>query len=167
MVFDSIFRTGEKTRWKDIPGYEGRYRVSNKGDVWSVKGRFALGVIRGRYVNLSRSGEMERVKIAYLVARAFVNNSEKRPYVIHLNGDRSDHRASNLAWSEKSEEDGRGRRSQSGSRKVVCYSEDGGFVGKFSSLGEAADAMRVSKQGIVRVCNGKGKRCGGYIWRYE
>jgi len=27
--------------------------------------------------------------------------------------------------------------------------------------------MGIAKQGIMRVCNGKGKRCGGYIWRYE
>lgn len=167
MMYDSIFRVPEKRRWKDIPGYEGKYRVSNLGEVLSVKGRFCLELVRGMSVNLCKEGRVEMFKVAYLVARAFVKNPEMRPYVIHLNGDRKDHRASNLAWSEQSEEDGRGRRRQRGSRKVLCYSESGELVGAFASLGEAAERMSVTKQGIMRVCSGRGKRCGGYIWRYE
>ena len=165
--FDSIFRTQEKRRWEPVPGYEGSYRVSNLGEVYSVRGKCYLEIVRGRYVNLSKQGRIERLKIAYLVARAFMKNPELRPYVIHLNGDRTDHRASNLAWSEESEEDARGRRKQKGTRSVLCYSEDGELLGKYESVGSAASAMGVARQGIMRVCNGKGKRCGGYIWRYE
>ena len=126
-----------------------------------------MELVRGKWVNLSERGKVERYKIAYVVARVFLPNPEMRPYVIHVNGDRTDHRASNLAWSEKSEEDERGRRIQKGSRKVLCYSEAGELLGKYESVGSAALAMGVAKQGIMRVCNGKGKRCGGYIWRYE
>lgn len=167
MMYDSIFRVQEKRRWKDVPGYEGLYRVSNLGEVLSVHGGFCLEVVRGTHVNLCKGGKVERVKVAYLVARAFVKNPEMRPYVIHVNGDRKDHRASNLEWSEESEEDTRGRRRQKNARCVLCYSEAGEFVGKFASLGEAAEKMGVSKQGVLRVCSGRGKRCGGYIWRYE
>lgn len=165
--FDSIFRTQEKRKWEPVPGYEGLYRVSNLGEVYSVHGGYCLEVVRDRYVNLSKHGRIERLKIAYMVARTFVKNPEMRPYVVHMNGDRKDHRASNLAWSEQSEEDARGRRVQKNSRKVICYTEEGELVGKYMSAGEAAEKMGVSKQGVLRVCNGKGKRCGGYIWRYE
>lgn len=167
MTFDSIFRTEVKRIWKWIPGYEKLYKVSNLGEVYSQRGACELELVRGRYVNLSNAGRVERYKVAYVVARVFVKNPELRPYVIHLNGDRTDHRASNLAWSEKSEEDERGRRKQKGTRSVLCYSEDGELLGKYESVGSAASAMGVARQGIMRVCNGKGKRCGGYIWRYE
>lgn len=167
MMFDSIFRTEVKRIWKWIPGYEKLYKVSNLGEVYSQRGACELELVRGKWVNLSNAGRVERCKVAYLVARAFVKNPEFRPYVIHLNGDRTDHRASNLAWSEESEEDARGRRRQRGSRKVLCYSEDGELLGKYESVGSAASAMGVARQGIMRVCDGKGKRCGGYIWRYE
>ena len=165
--FDSIFRTEVKREWKWIPGHELFYKVSNLGEVYSTYSKCQLEPVRGKWVNLCGYGRVERYKIAYLVARAFVPNPELRPYVIHLNGDRTDHRASNLAWSEESEEDARGRRVQKFSRKVLCYSEDGELLGKYESVGSAASAMGVARQGIMRVCNGKGKRCGGYIWRYE
>jgi hypothetical protein len=164
---DSVFRTEVKRVWRDVIGYEGIYKVSNLGEVYSVRSKGLLECVRGKYVNLSRDGRAERLKVAYLVARLFIRNEELRPYVIHLNGDRSDNRASNLAWSEVSEEDSRGRREQKCSRAVLCYSEDGEFVGRYVSIGDAAIKVGVSKQGILRVCQGKGRRCGGYIWRYE
>lgn len=167
MLGDSVFRSPAKPKWSDVPGYEGLYKVSDQGEVKSLRSGCMVAVIRGQYVNLSREGKMEKVKMCYLVARAFVRNEEMRPYVVHVNGDRRDHRAENLVWSEKPDEIVRGRRAGRSRRAVVCYSESGELVGRWGSLTEAAEAVGVARQGIMRVCNGKGKRCGGYIWRYE
>lgn len=164
---DAIFRSPAKAKWRDVPGYEGLYKVSDQGEVKSLRSGCLVAVIRGQYVNLSREGKMEKVKVAYVVAREFVRNPEMRPYVVHVNGDRRDHRAENLEWSEQPEDIVRGRNAGRGSRAVVCYSESGEFVGKWRSLTEAAEAVGVARQGIMRVCSGKGRRCGGYIWRYE
>lgn len=166
-MMDAIFRSPAKPKWSDVPGYEGLYKVSDQGEVKSLRSGCVVSVIRGQYVNLSREGKMEKVKVAYVVARAFVRNEAMRPYVVHRNGDRTDHRAENLEWSEKPEDIVRGRRAGRGRRAVVCYSESGDMVGRWSSIDEGARVMGVSRQGIMRVCNGKGKRCGGYIWRYE
>ena len=165
--WDSIFRSPVKAKWKDIPGYEKLYKVSDQGEVKSMRNKCLVAVLRGQYVNLSKNGKMEKVKICYAVARAFIRNEAMRPYVIHINGDKSDNRACNLAWSEKPEEVIRGRMCGKDSRSVICYSEEGELIGKFSSMSEGARKMGVSRQGIMRVCSGKGKRCGGYIWRYE
>ena len=162
-----MFRSPAKPKWSDVPGYEGLYKVSDQGEVKSLRSGCMVAVIRGQYVNLSREGKMEKVKMCYLVARAFVRNEEMRPYVVHVNGDRRDHRAENLVWSEKPDEIVRGRRAGRSRRAVVCYSESGELVGRWGSLTEAAEAVGVARQGIMRVCNGKGRRCGGYIWRYE
>ena len=166
-AIDSIFRSPVKPKWRDIPGYEGLYKVSDQGEVKSLRSGCLVSVIRGQYVNLSKGGRMEKVKMCYLVARAFVRNEAMRPYVVHRNGDRTDHRAENLEWSEKPEDIVRGRRAGRGRRSVVCYSESGELVGRWSSIDEGARVMGVARQGIMRVCNGKGRRCGGYIWRYE
>lgn len=167
MLGDSVFRSPAKPKWSDVPGYEGLYKVSDQGEVKSLRSGCLVAVIRGQYVNLSKGGRMEKVKMCYLVARSFVRNEQMRPYVVHVNGDRRDHRAENLVWSEKPDEIVRGRRAGRSRRAVVCYSESGELVGRWGSLTEAAEAVGVARQGIMRVCNGKGKRCGGYIWRYE
>ena len=164
---DAIFRSPAKPKWSDVPGYEGLYKVSDQGEVKSLRSGCLVSVIRGQYVNLSKGGRMEKVKMCYLVARAFVRNEEMRPYVVHVNGDRTDHRAENLVWSEKPEDIVRGRRAGRGRRSVVCYLESGELVGRWDSIDKGARVMGVARQGIMRVCNGKGKRCGGYIWRYE
>lgn len=167
MLGDSVFRSPAKPKWSDVPGYEGLYKVSDQGEVKSLRSGCVVSVIRGQYVNLSKGGRMEKVKVCYLVARAFVRNEAMRPYVMHVNGDRRDHRAENLVWSEKPEEIARGRRAGRDSRGVVCYSADGELIGRWGSIAEGARVMGVDRQGIMRVCNGKGRRCGGYIWRYE
>lgn len=164
---DAIFRSPVKAKWRDVPGYEGLYKVSDQGEVKSLRSGCLVAVIRGQYVNLSKGGRMEKLKVSYVVARVFVANPEMRPYVIHVNGDRRDHRAENLIWSEKPDEIVRGRRAGRSRRAVVCYSESGELVGRWGSLTEAAEAVGVARQGIMRVCSGKGRRCGGYIWRYE
>ena len=166
-MMDAIFRSPAKPKWSDVPGYEGLYKVSDQGEVKSLRSGCVVAVIRGQYVNLSKGGRMEKVKVAYVVARAFVRNEAMRPYVVHRNGDRTDHRAENLKWSEKPEDIVRGRRAGRGRRAVVCYSESGELVGRWGSLTEASEAMGLARQGIMRVCVGKGRRCGGYIWRYE
>lgn len=166
-MYDSVFRSPVKAKWRDVPGYEGLYKVSDQGEVKSLRNGCAVAVIRGQYVNLSREGRMEKVKVSYVVARAFVRNEAMRPYVVHRNGDRRDHRASNLEWSEQPEDIARGRRAGRGRRAVVCYSESGELVSRWDSIDAGARAMGVSRQGIMRVCSGKGRRCGGYIWRYE
>ena len=166
-MYDSVFRSPVKAKWRDVPGYEGLYKVSDQGEVKSLRNGCAVAVIRGQYVNLSKEGRMEKVKVSYVVARAFVRNEAMRPHVVHRNGDRRDHRAENLVWSEQPEDIARGRSAGRRSRKVLCYSESGEFVGRWDSIEAGAKAMGVNRQGIMRVCSGKGRRCGGYIWRYE
>lgn len=157
-----IYRTPE--RWAEVEGYRGVYRVSDQGRVASE--RCELAVVDGRYVYLSNKGVVTRMKVSYLVARAFKPNAEGRPYVVHLNGDSKDNRAVNLEWSESKEKNVSVLFGTYGSKSVLQYGTDGYFVGKFRSLSEAEEKTGVSRQCISRVACGRGKTAGGYVWRY-
>lgn len=113
----------DKEEWRDIPGYEGLYQVSNLGNVRSmsrVQRNKKLGTTyfrqqRGRqrilrknkrlgyiYVDLwNISGRTHRVH--RLVAKAFLTPDKSRPDVNHKNGDKTDNRLENLEWCTKSE----------------------------------------------------------------
>ena len=137
---------------------DGKYSVSDDGVVWS--GEFPLEAIGGVGVNLHG----KRVKIAYLVARAFVPNGECRQYVRHKNGDVRDNRAANLEWCDEKEERRRGRKPAV--RWCAAWDLDGEKVGVWPSASDAARGMGVPVRSVRDACNGKQKTAGGLLWRW-
>ena len=147
---------------KKVRGFGGKYEVDEDGNVWS-RG-FRLAKVRGRYVTLSGVTEGHcQVLVSYLVARAFVPNTEGRPFVVHKDGDRTNDRAANLSWSEVKE--GRKGRKQDG-RRVWVYRRDGQYVGRWDSLGAACRVLGVDPAHARRVAAGLGKSAKGYVFRW-
>lgn len=101
--------------WKPIVGYEGRYSVSNDGQVRSERRtcRIAHGerTVGARVLKPARTGPYLRVvlgagdgtkrsmSIHRLVAAAFVGGQSSAQTVVrHINGNPDDNRPENLAW---------------------------------------------------------------------
>ena len=103
--------TSAAEEWRDIPGYEGRYQVSNLGRVRSV-GHYVQRWIEGRvlrprirkkgYPVVTISGEGPK-DVHQLVALAFLGAKEEGQQVRHLNGNKLDPRADNLAYGTQSD----------------------------------------------------------------
>ena len=98
-----------KEQWRDIEGYEGIYQVSDLGRVRSLKfGRVkVLRSYKNRYgylkVFLSKNGKRHNIYVHRLVAYAFIPNSDKTKNEInHINEIKTDNRASNLEWCDRS-----------------------------------------------------------------
>lgn len=100
--------------WKDVPEYEGYYRVSNMGNIISLNrtiihsnGRVQLikersiGAVRAngyRYVTLSKNNVQKCTTIAQIVAVTFLSHKPDGHTLVvdHINGNRTDDRACNL-----------------------------------------------------------------------
>lgn len=147
---------------KEVPGYGGKYSVTDSGRVLSSGGE--LSVIDGKYVNLSGRFGVDKVSVAYLVARAFLPNLEARPYVVHVNGDREDNRVENLRWSETRE--ARKKKSASGGGVSVMKRGTLVYVGTFTTLRAACDNLGVDYCSAKRVADGKQQSAGGYVFRW-
>lgn len=99
-----------KEIWKDIVGYEGRYKVSNLGRVLST-GVYLDGRIYepkfikqrkdiGGYmtVGLYKGRKGKTFKVHRLVAMSFIPNPNNLPCVDHINTNRADNKVENLRW---------------------------------------------------------------------
>lgn len=147
---------------RKISGYGGKYGVTEDGVV--IRDGHALSAQGGRYVNLSWRGKVERVDVAYLVARAWVPNPQGRAYVVHRDGDLRNNRASNLKWSETQSVVRRWRKD---GRRVLQFDLSGSLVGAFGSAIEAEEKTGVARSLICRCLRGEARRAKQWIWRYE
>jgi hypothetical protein len=85
--------------WKDIPGYEGLYQVSDQGRVRNAAGRqLALCNVSGGYKAVSL-GRNNSKTVHRLVAAAFLEPApEGARLVLHGDGNRTNNRVDNLRY---------------------------------------------------------------------
>lgn len=96
-----------KRRWKDIPGYEGIYKVSDNGEILNVVIN-KLRVLKPRkngyiYVDLYNKGEVSWKRVHRIVAMCFIDNPDNLDIVMHLDNNKSNNHYSNLKWGTISE----------------------------------------------------------------
>lgn len=91
--------------WKNIAGYEGRYEVSDTGQIRKAGSKKIIGqwINDAKYmiVRLSRPRKMFRVH--RLVAAAFIDNPKNKPYINHIDCNRSNNNVQNLEWCSQLE----------------------------------------------------------------
>lgn len=106
--------------WKDIPGWEGFYQVSDQGRIRSVDrtiphARYGTVNRKGKVmspgsnpkgykiVGLRRNGKAKGASVHTLVLQAFVGPRPPGYEACHNNGDLADNRLENLRWDTSSE----------------------------------------------------------------
>lgn len=162
--------------WKDIPGYEGLYQVSNLGRVKSLpkrKGRgkgYATGerIVRHSinsrgYCNvvICKDGKTKTFALHRLVAESFVDNPLELPEVDHIDRNKANNRVCNLRWATRAENNINRRNGL----PVVCI-ETGRIFGSASAAGKELGLQGTS---ITACCKNRPYHhtCGGYHWKYK
>ena len=187
-----------KEIWKPVVGYEGLYEVSNVGRVRSLprdiiqsngkkirtKGKILILWLQNKGYKMTclRRDNRSKFKLVHqLVGKAFIPNPDNKPFIDHINGNRSDNRVENLRWCTAKENSNfelakkhasdaiRGKTGVlcPNSKSVSQFTLDGKYIRTFGSGCEAERETGIDQGRISLVCRGKRRQTGGYIWRYN
>ena len=186
----------ESETWKDIAGFEGFYKVSDKGRIYSVERKDSRGhrrrgrILKPTYdtdgylrVTLCKNGKHKTKKVHRLVAEAFIPNLESLPHVNHMDEVKDNNELSNLEYCTHKYNMNYGtlieRTAQANSKKVKATNIKTGEVLTFNSAKEAGSEGygkgEVSKacRGIYKngrngnLMGGYGRTYRGFRWSYE
>ncbi len=91
--------------WKDITGFEGKYQISNKGNVKSFCVYKSGKILKPAKIQGYLLADISRKKkfIHRLVAIHFIPNPENKPEVNHLDRNRHNNNDWNLEWATPAE----------------------------------------------------------------
>lgn len=172
---------------KDIPGFEGKYAVTEDGKVWSYKHRKFLKpkLVNGYpMVDLFKKDDSKKhpMHVHRCVAITYLPNPDNLPEVNHKDECPTNPNVDNLEWCTHKYNMNYGTRTQ---RAEASKTADGWArcrkasveahkkpvrcveLGKvFESIKEAAQAVGACAGKIGQCCIGKRKTCAGYHWEY-
>lgn len=157
-----VFKVDRREHRREIPGYDGRYEVSDVGRVYS-RG-YELSLIKGRYVSLCRFGKVTRADVGYLVARAFLSNLRGCEWVRHKDGNSRNNRVENLEWTN--ERPVPHPQLPASTRPIVQYDLEGNCVARYRSVREASEESGVARSLIRNCADGKARRAKKWVFRY-
>lgn len=162
--------------WKDIAGYEGKFKVSNFGRIYQLEHFDAIGhKIRGKirstktkthkYESFSPNGGKNRLYVHRVVAIAFLGDKSKYLEVNHKDGNTKNNKVDNLEWVTRKENITHSRlvlkrHQQDVNKKPVFCIE---LQKWFNSISEASKFFG-KKSETIEALDEKNKTFAGYHW---
>ena len=168
--------------WKDIQGFEGLYRVSNTGKVFSIRRNIELKGKTDRYgyqCVVLWNGKNNYRTVHRLVAEAFIPRIEGCNVVNHLDCNKKNNSVSNLEWTtvqhntkhaydnNKEYRDHVQRVNKMGIEakkiKVDAYL-NGVYIGSYNGKKDVAEQLGISEKTVYNRLHGRFTSRSGYTF---
>ena len=180
-----------KEIWKDVVGYEGYYKVSNLGNVYSFPRKHTKGgLLKGKpdknnylRVTLTKNSKQKLCGIHRLVAIAFLPNINNLPMINHKDENPKNNNVDNLEWCDAKYNNNYGTRNIKigqkhkgkyvpkgddswNARKIYQCDKNGNIIKKWNSIVGIERTTGYSATNIKYCLSGKQHYSYGFIWRY-
>lgn len=176
--------------WKDILGYEGKYQVSNLGNIKNLKylnsNKTKLMCLKKhnkgyKQVELSKNHKTKTYLVHRLVAQAFIPNPNNYPLINHKDFNKQNNNVENLEWCNQSQNMKHSCskiRETCFTRKVTShtpkklfskifqYDKDNNLIKDWENICEIKNTLNYHPTSIKECCEGKRKQAYGYKWQY-
>lgn len=147
--------------WKDIPGYEGRYEVSDLGRVRNAvtkrMRKIYIGLDGTCSIVMSDRKKRTTTTVAKLVASSFLPQSPGDEEVMHIDSDNSNNAVTNLRWMSRSERmllQGVTRGERNGNAKITAAEAcEIRMLAETLTRKEIALLFKLTKSGVANIIN--------------
>lgn len=176
-----------KEIFRDVVGYEGKYKVSNLGNVLSLnfcgtnKPRLLKAKQHHTGYMLVRLTNGKNKLVHTLVAQAFIPNPENKRCVNHKDGNKRNNNVANLEWCTHKENvqhaiqtglrdphnnNARSGRENAQSKQIAQCTKQGTVIKVWDCISDAARELGCNPCMITNVAQGRHKTTHGYAWKY-
>ncbi len=155
--------------------YKGQYSISNFGNIRNNKTNKILKLRtnhRGYLkTNISINGEKYTVFPHRMVAEIFILNSENKPQVNHIDGNKLNNKVDNLEWctcKENVQHAFKNGLNLGNGKTVYQLNNNGQVLNTFKSCRDAELHIGCNGKciGVWRACNKQRKSHKGWYWSY-
>lgn len=163
-------------KWKDIKNYQGLYKISSNGEVYSQRQKKQMSLINAGsgYVHITfiKDGKRKTKQIHRLVAEHFLEKPIGKNIVNHKDLNKKNNSITNLEWVSYSENNkyssatARGEKNIN-SKKIYQYDLKKNLIKVWGSIGEIVRETGFHRGSLSQVCNGKRKTASGFIWSFK
>lgn len=155
--------------WKQVPNTIKTYWVSNLGRFKNSSGTILVNskLTPGGYNVVTIDNVTYRLH--RIVALTFIENSENKEQVNHIDGNKTNNSVTNLEWVTNQENQIHKFKTGLGNnytRKIGQYDLEHNLIKEFSSIVSAEKELNIGKSNIRGVLTNYRKTAGGFIFKY-